>query len=71
MHDCINVNGTIQFNDKNSLITTWGDGTYKIINNNTIKASWCDDVHILKFSDDKTRFISIRRGDNNVSTGIL
>ena len=69
-HDCFNTNGYIKFLENNILETIWGYGKYNVINNNTIKYQLCNDVHILKFNNDKTSFISIRRGDNNVSKGI-
>jgi len=69
-HDCHNINGFIHF-EKNNLLTSWGDGQYEIINNNTVKAIWCNDWHILILDQDKKTFISIRRKDNNISKGSL
>ena len=54
-HDSHNINGYIEF--KNNLLTSWGNiGYYEIINNDIVKASWCDECHILIFDQDKKKF---------------
>ena len=68
-HDMININGYIEFQNNNKLITPWGNGTYEILNNNYLKTFWCNDCHLLKFYDNYNKFISVRRIDNNLSSG--
>jgi hypothetical protein len=68
-HDCINKNGEIYFKENNCIETTWGNGTYQIIDNHSIKVFWCNDCHLLKFNNNYITFISIRRLDYNVSSG--
>jgi lipopolysaccharide biosynthesis glycosyltransferase len=68
-HDNKNVNGYIEFNENNELSTTWGKGTYEILNGNYVKTFWFKDCHLLIFYDNFNKFISIRRMDNNISSG--
>ena len=68
-HDCCNKNGEIFFNEHNLIETSWGNGTYEILDNNSLKAIWCGDCHLLKFNENHTSFISIRRMNNHISSG--
>jgi len=68
-NDCYNKNGYIYFKENNIIETTWGYGTYEILDNNSLKAFWCGDCHLLKFNENNCSFVSIRRGDYHVSTG--
>ena len=62
------TNGVIQF-DENRLLTTWAYGTYKWLNSHLLEASWNGYVHILKMDERYTSFISIRKGDFNITIG--
>ena len=68
-HDKININGYIEFSENNELITPWGNGKYEILNGKYIKTFWFKDCHLLIFDDNLEKFISIRRMDNNISSG--
>jgi hypothetical protein len=68
-HDGYNKNGEIYFKENNILETSFGNGSYEILDNNSLKTFWCGDCHILKFNNDYTTFISIRRKDCNISKG--
>jgi hypothetical protein len=70
-HDCYNKNGEIFFKENNIIETSWGNGSYEILDNNSLKATWCGDCHLLKFNENYTNFISIRRGNYHISSGNL
>ena len=61
-------NGTITFSE-GELHTTWGKGEYKILRDNFVEVSWMGFFHIIKFNEDFTNFISIRKSDLNISIG--
>lgn len=70
-HDCININGYIHFLKNGNIETLWGNGKYTILNNYTLKGEWCGDCHLLIFNNSREKFVSIRRKDNNISTGFI
>jgi predicted O-methyltransferase YrrM len=65
-HHC---NGEIELKQNCELITTWGNGYYKILDKNVVFASWDNYNHVLLFSEDKNRFVSFRIGDIFVTGG--
>jgi hypothetical protein len=65
-----NTNGTIRF-EKDQLVTTWARGVYKWLDNRTLEANWSGYNHILRMNETYDSFISIRKGDFNVGTGLL
>jgi hypothetical protein len=56
--------GFITFRDT-YLATSWGRGTY-VRKDNTVSASWNNYVHTLVFSDDFTRYTSVRTSPNDL-----
>ena len=48
----------ILFADKNSLLTTWGYGTYKTVNNYVYRLIWQNINHTVIFNKDYTKFLS-------------
>lgn len=52
------------------LDTSWGKGDYRILKDNFVEVSWSGFFHIIKFNEDFTGFMSIRKSDLNISTGL-
>lgn len=69
-HDCKKVDGCIEFK-LSGLSTTWSKGSFSILSNNTVLADWGNTQHVLKFDQKFERFISVRKGDLNLSCGEL
>ena len=51
--------GYIQFNDLD-IITSWGKGSFDILDNYTVRVYWNNYYHILQFNSDYTKYIGIR-----------
>jgi predicted O-methyltransferase YrrM len=65
-HDC---DGEIELKQNCELITTWGNGYYKILDKNVVFASWNNYNHVLLFGEDRSNFMSIRIGDTCLTVG--
>lgn len=52
--------GTIHFGAANNLKTTWGYGTYEVLGNNRVRATWNNHVHIMTFTDSASAYTSVR-----------
>jgi hypothetical protein len=63
--------GRILFHKDNIIITSWGKGTYKMINTHTLEATWHSKNHILIFNSSFTKYTSIRLDDIRISNGII
>lgn len=50
----------VNFEGLFKLETPWGQGSFRIINSNTVCAFWNNFYHVLQFNPDFTEFISIR-----------
>ena len=61
--------GEIEFRENCDLITTWGNGYYKILDKNVVYVSWNNYNHVLLFAEDKSRFMSVRLGDTCITGG--
>ena len=59
-HDCININGFIEFLPEGCLYTMWSGGTYTFTGIRTVEATWNGLVHYLTISDDFESLTSIR-----------
>lgn len=64
-------NGYIQIKSDNTLITTWGKGTYYWKDSNVIKATFCNYEHNIYFENSFTTFLSVRNGDCDIVKGNL
>lgn len=62
-------NSQITFLENNKM-SAFGEGNYSHITPNRITASFGDRVHEITFNDDFSRFISVRKGDNDTIKGI-
>ena len=62
-------NGEIELKQNCELITTWGNGYYKILDKNVVFASWDNYNHVLLFDEDKNSFVSFRIGDTCITHG--
>ena len=69
-HDGYNINGSISFLSDGQLKTSFRNGSYTILKNRIIKASWFGYDHCLKFDENYETFISVRINDFNVSSGV-
>ncbi len=58
--------GTIEF-QVGKVKTTWGMGTFAVIDARQISIEWNRHVHILTFSKDYTKFISIRKHPDDLN----
>ena len=47
---------SIVFDKNNTIVTPWGNGTYKCLENNKVNANWNGYNHILSFNDTFTKF---------------
>jgi FkbM family methyltransferase len=56
----------IRFRDT-YLQTLWGNGTYEFITSHIVSANWNGFYHMLKFSDDYSRYVSIRVHPNDLA----
>ena len=65
------VNGSITFLNYLQLDSTFGKGTYSIIDLFTFQVNFGNRNHILLFNDDYTEFTSTRIGDNVIVKGKL
>ena len=63
--------GVITFLNYLQLDTTFGEGTYSIIDLYTFQVNFRNKQHILVFNDDYTEFKSTRMDDNNIVKGKL
>jgi len=52
--------GTIRFGAMNHLETIWGHGTYEVLGENRVRATWNNHAHILTFTTDLSEFTSAR-----------
>jgi hypothetical protein len=65
-------NGFIEFiNNEFVIKTSWGNGTYKILENDKVMVSWNNFDHVLKFNEEYKEFISVRINDFDVVFGIM
>jgi len=62
--------GFILFKDSD-LITSWGPGTFKFLDNNKYLVSWSGFNHIIKTNKDNTEYMSIRASDFDIVFGEL
>lgn len=56
-------NGFIEFSLNNSLLTSWGNGSYDWLDKYTMHARWCGVVHTVRFNDNYTEYFSLRNHD--------
>jgi FkbM family methyltransferase len=61
----------IKFLDYNNVMTGWGAGTYKAINDYVYEATWANYVHIIHFNSFYDEYVSVRRGDLDCIKGNL
>ena len=61
-------NSTIEFLE-NSRMNAFGPGSYKFINNYLVKCDFGGREHLLKFNENYSRFLSVRKGDFEVVLG--
>ncbi len=57
------ANGGIRFEENGKLVTTWVEGTYKWLGENSLMASWAGYNHFLRFNPDFSEYQSVRLGD--------
>jgi predicted O-methyltransferase YrrM len=62
---------SIIFNKDNFLVTSWGNGSYKCLKNNTVEAVWNNYRHILTFTDNYNSFTFICLNNNTKGNGFL
>jgi hypothetical protein len=63
-------NDTIRFLE-NGQMNAFGNGNYLYVDNYTVKAYFGNNEHLLKFNENYTKFVSIRKSDNYVVKGNL
>ena len=61
-------NSNIEFLE-NGKMKAFGEGIYKFIDKYLVKCDFSNKEHLLKFNDDYSRFISIRKDDFEVVAG--
>jgi hypothetical protein len=66
-----NYNNYICFDKNNIIVTPWGNGTYKCLENNKVNAIWNGYDHILSFDDTLTRFDWTSNKNNSGSEVLL
>lgn len=62
--------GEIRF-EADKLVTTWGIGTYEILDSRTANATWHGYAHVLRFNESLTTYFSVRISDMDYITGSL
>ena len=51
--------GYITFKDS-TIITTWGEGNFDVLDSHSVRVYWNNHYHIMKFNNDFTTYICIR-----------
>jgi len=64
-------NGLILFKENNILMTSWGQGSYNWLDNNTLLLSWSGYDHIIRMNYNFTTFFSIRMKDCDIVYGFI
>ena len=62
--------GTLTFRDT-MVCTTWGNGSYTMLNDTTVDVSWAGYSHVMRFNKDFTSYIGIRKSDLDIVCGNL
>ena len=54
-----------------SLLTVWGPGTFKVLDDNKYLVSWSGFNHIIRMNEDYTEYMSVRTNDFDIVFGQL
>jgi hypothetical protein len=61
--------GYVRFNTNSSVTTTWGNGTYKFVDIDTVRVSWNGCFHILVFDFLYENYLSTNIGNIEITKG--
>jgi len=60
--------GVIRFG-RDILYTTWGDGSYSMLDEYTVEVNWLGHSHIIRMNDGFDKFVGVRKGDLELVDG--
>jgi len=63
--------GFIRFESNSLLVTKWVNGNYEWLDKYTVKAEWAGIIHILRFNETYSKFISLRIGDIDITVSTI